>query len=238
MGLFVMFVTGRYGEGQQGGGYGAPYQLEGVVGTVFGQTYTQPVYMGSPELPVLLGVVWADFKSSGDMATGCTNACETNSYGVRGGMAGAQAVWNTGLFTGASLDMSQLATLAKAMYQTYKSVRSALNSPNLAVGMPDGAYAEVLSCRYYGSRDGGCVEAGGAQPLLYAFVSPSVWPGDAQKFHYYVPGPDGSIAANSSAAFFVDQSWDYTPVGRPWYVVQFCVCVCVSCIGIGFVVDV
>jgi len=148
---------------------------------------------------------------------GCTDACTTNSYGVRGGLAGAESVFAAGITSGGAVSMSNLTTLAQSMYTTYLTVRSSLSSPSMSLGLPDGTYVEVVSCLYYANRDGGCVAAGGAQPLLLVMVSPSVWPNDARRFHYFVPGPDGAIA-NTSAPLLVDRTFSYDPTTRPWYV--------------------
>ena len=52
----------------QKAGYGAPYKLAGVVGDVFGQTYTSVLYK-DPLMPKMVGVVWGDFKSIGNVET-------------------------------------------------------------------------------------------------------------------------------------------------------------------------
>ena len=216
LGSYDPRVRPWYKEGVSGGGFGAPYKLAGVIGNVFGQTYTQPVYMGNPLTPVLLGVVWADFKSVGTTATGCTDACETNSYGVRGGRAGASAVASQGLVFNETVTWSNITVLAKSMYSTYLTVRSSLNSPSLALGAWDGTYIEVVSCLYYGAKDGGCVATGGTEPLLFVVVSPSLW--NDTHFRYFVPGVGGALPSNGNgSAVFTDWSFSYDPRVRPWY---------------------
>ena len=42
--------------------------MAGVVGDVFGQTYTSVLYK-DPLMPKMVGVVWGDFKSIGNVET-------------------------------------------------------------------------------------------------------------------------------------------------------------------------
>ena len=77
------------------------------------------------------------------------DACTVNSFGVRGGSAGAVAAYNTGMATDA-FSWSNVTSLASAMMTTYKSARSSLDNPTMSVGLSDGSYVEIVSCRYYG----------------------------------------------------------------------------------------
>ena len=81
--------------------------------------------------------------------SGCMDACTVNSFGVRGGSAGAVAAYNTGMATDA-FTWSNVTSLASAMMTTYKSARSSLDNPTMSVGLSDGSYVEIVSCRYYG----------------------------------------------------------------------------------------
>ena len=87
------------------------------------------------------------------------DACTVNSFGVRGGSAGAVAAYNTGMAADA-FTWSNVTSLASAMMTTYKSARSSLDNPTMAVGLSDGSYVEIVSCRYYG-----CVTCGACSAL-------------------------------------------------------------------------
>lgn len=81
---------------------------------------------------------------------GCTDACDTNSFGVRGALAGGKSVVATGVSEGA-LAWAEVASLAKGLYSAYVGTRSSLNSPDLALGTANGTYIEVVSCRCVGA---------------------------------------------------------------------------------------
>ena len=128
----------------QKAGYGAPYKLAGVVGDVFGQTYTSVLYK-DPLMPKMVGVVWGDFKSIGNVETyvrgycallafvrnsaltdclpcsGCTNACVSNNFAIRAGMATASSVY-------ASIsDGTDVATQA-GLEQTFRNLYDAFHT--------------------------------------------------------------------------------------------------------------
>ena len=195
---------------------GKPFQFVGTVGTVvIGQTYTTPVYNGAASSPSMVGVIWAGVNTQQD----CSDACQVNSYGVRGALGGVKAAAKA---VSTFKNLTSLAAISKAgqaMYKVYMSSRSGVNSPSLSYGSAsDGTYIEVVSCASYGSRDLGCAFTRGAQPLLFAVVSPKVF--GNQYFHYYSigAGGDGIPQSPSTAALYVDPTgFKYDPRSRPWY---------------------
>ena len=77
------------------------------------------------------------------------DACTANSFGVRAGQLGVVAAYETGVSTDV-LNWANITALASAMMTTYKSARSNLDNPTMSVGLSDGSYVEIVSCRYYG----------------------------------------------------------------------------------------
>lgn len=121
----------------QGGGFGKPFKLA-VIGDVFGQVFTLPLRNKTAQAPAFMGVMWSLFTQGNSEAVGCTDACQTNNWALRGARAIGQSI-STALSSGrkfATLD--DLTPLVQTLYNNVLATRTALNSPGGAFGNKDG----------------------------------------------------------------------------------------------------